>query len=127
MTVQFLEIAGQRMAILPADDYAQLQDAAEDSADIRAAIAAEVRAQQGEEYVPTALIERIVAGEAPLRVWREYRGLSQEALGRTVGLSKMTISGIETARRDTNSRNWRRLATSLSVDVDDILPIEPEG
>lgn len=125
MTVQFVEIAGHRMAVLPEGDYHRMCAEIEDSIDTAAAVAAEARARGGEEYVPSALVDRIIAGEAPLRVWREYRGLTQAALAAIVGLNKMTISGIESGRRDTTSRNWRKLADALSVDVDDILPLEP--
>jgi DNA-binding XRE family transcriptional regulator len=122
MTVQYIEIAGKKMAILPQDEYLKLAELAEDFEDAEAAIRAEKRAAEGEEYVPHELVKRLVAGDAPLLAWREYRGLSQQALGAKVGLSKMTISGLEAGKRDTNSRNWRSLANALNVDVDDILP-----
>ena len=124
MTVQIIDIAGQKMAILPEAEYRQLAEMAEDAADIQAAIRAEARAKAGEEYVPAELVSRLVDGEPPLRVWREYRGLSQQALGEKVGLSKMTISGLETGKRDTSSRNWRLLADALTVDIDDLIPFE---
>ena len=100
----------------------RLAELAEDLDDIAAAIRAEKRAAEGEEYVPFELVERLIAGEAALLVWREYRGLSQQGLGDKVGLSKMTISGLEAGKRDTSSKNWRALAQSLGVDVDDIMP-----
>ncbi len=122
MTVQYIEIAGEKMAILPKDEYLKLAELAEDLDDIAAAIRAEKRATEGEEYVPHELVKRLIDGHAPLLVWREYRGLTQQALGQKVGLSKMTISGLELGKRDTSSKNWRALATVLNVDVDDILP-----
>ena len=122
MTVQYIEIGGQRMAVLPEVEFRRLQEEAEELDDIRAAQAAERRAEEGEENVPLELVDRLIAGDHPLRVWREYRGLSQQALGERVNLSKMTISGIETGRQDTNSKNWRALAAMLGVDVDDIMP-----
>lgn len=122
MTVQIVEIAGQKMALLPEAEYRQLTDLAEESADIQAAIRAEERHNSGEEYFPAELVERLVEGEVPLRLWREYRGLSQQALGERVCLSKMTISGLETGKRDTSSKNWRLLADALSVDIADLFP-----
>jgi DNA-binding XRE family transcriptional regulator len=123
VTVQYLEIAGQELVLLPKADYRRLCDEVEDVLDARAAASAQERHDAGDEYVPHSVIERLVAGEHPLRVWREYRGLSQEALGRLVGLNKMTISGLESGKRDTPSRNWRALANALEVDVDDIVPL----
>lgn len=124
MTVQIVDIAGQRLAILPEAEFCQLSRLAEDHADVQAAVAAQQRHAAGEEYVPASLVERLVAGEAPLKVWREHRGLTQQTLGQRVGLSKMTISGLETGKRDTSSRNWRLLAETLSVDLDDLIPFE---
>ena len=122
MSVQYIEISGEEMAVLPKAEFLRLAELAEDLDDIAAAIRAEKRAVEGEEYVPFELAERLIAGEAPLLVWREYRGLSQQGLGDKVGLSKMTISGLEAGKRDTSSKNWRALAQALGVDVDDIMP-----
>lgn len=122
MTVQYIEIAGKKMAVLPKDEYLKLAELAEDLDDIAAAIRAEKRAAEGEEYVPHELVKRLVDGHAPLLAWREFRGLTQQALGEKVGLSKMTISGLELGKRDTSSKNWGALAIALGVDVDDILP-----
>ncbi len=33
-----------------------------------------------DEMVPDAVVDRLAAGAPPLRMWREYRGLSQQAL-----------------------------------------------
>ncbi|MES2096700.1 MAG: helix-turn-helix transcriptional regulator [Pseudomonadota bacterium] len=124
MTVQIVDIAGQKMAILPEAEYRHLAEIAEENADLDAAVRAEQRHAAGEEYVPAAVVERLVNGELPLKVWREYRGLTQQELGKELGLSKMTISGLETGKRDTSSRNWRRLADALSVDIDDLIPLD---
>lgn len=123
MTVQYIEIDGKKMAVLPQEEYRKLADLAEELDDIAAAIRAEKRELEGDEYVPHELVERLVAGESPLLVWREYRGFSQQALGEKIGVSKMTISGLETGKRDTSSRNWRALAAALDVDVDDVMPL----
>ena len=122
MSVQYIEISGEKMAVLPKAEFLRLAELAEDLDDVAAAIRAEKRAAEGQEYVPFELVERLVAGEAPLLVWREYRGLSQQGLGDKVGLSKMTISGLEAGKRDTSSKNWRALAQALGVNIDNILP-----
>ena len=124
MTAQIVEIDGRRMAFLPEDEYRRLLADAEEADDIRSAMEAEIRAADGEEYVPIELVDRIIAGENPLKVWREYRGLTQQALAEMVGKSKVFVSGIETGKQDTSSRNWRALATALEVDVDDLIPVD---
>jgi hypothetical protein len=49
MTVQIVEIAGQKMAMLPVADYERLIDLAEDKADIFAAFESENRRKEGVE------------------------------------------------------------------------------
>ncbi|MCW0197034.1 helix-turn-helix transcriptional regulator [Sphingopyxis sp.] len=124
MTAQIIEIAGQKMAMLPVADYERLLEIAEDRADVQAAVRADERRQAGEDYVPAELLDRIMAGENPLRAWRQYRGLTQVELGTRAGVSNLTVSRIEKGERETSVKNWRALADALSVDVDDIMPLD---
>jgi ribosome-binding protein aMBF1 (putative translation factor) len=126
MGAQIVEIAGQKIAMLPIADYERLLELAEDSADILAARRAEERRLNGEEYVPSELVKRILAGERPLRVWREYRGLSLAQLSAQVGIGVSYLSEIERGLRQGPARIWVRLARALDVTVEDILP-DDEG
>ena len=69
---------------------------------------------------PHAVARRLVAGDHPLKVFREHRGLSQEALARSVGTAKNYISQIETGVRHPGRSLRGRLAESLSVDPAEI-------
>ena len=122
MGVQIVEIAGQQMALLPVAEYERLMDLAEDRADIAAAMEAERRRREGEEFLPAAMVDRILDGENALRVWRQHRGLTLEALGRTVGARKSKLSEIENGIAKGEPALWRRLAEALNVSADDILP-----
>jgi DNA-binding XRE family transcriptional regulator len=124
MSVQIVEIAGQKMAMLPMDDYERLLELAEDRADIMAAQRAEARRMAGEEYVPAELVNRILDGESPLRVWRQHRKLTLERLAHKAGLSVSYLSDLERGKRQGKGVLWRRLAEALGVSVDDILPDE---
>ena len=70
-------------------DYEALVREAEDAADAAQIRAAEARVAAGDdEYVPIEVTRRLMAGEVPVRVWREHRGLSARALaasGRDLG------------------------------------------
>ena len=57
MTVQISEISGQKTAILPVADDDRLTEIAEDRADEMAAEAAERRRTDGEEYVPSEMVD----------------------------------------------------------------------
>ena len=124
MTVQIIEIAGQKMAMLPVSDYERLLDLAEDRADVQVAAQVEQRRLAGEEYIPADLLDRIMGGENPLRVWRKYRGLTQVELAEKAGMGGASISQIEKGKRETGAKNWRALADALSVDIDDIMPFD---
>jgi DNA-binding XRE family transcriptional regulator len=76
----------------------------------------------GAERVPAALARRLVEGDAPVRVWREHRGLSLHALAEQAGISPSLLSEIETGEKDGSVRTLAALARALRVDVDDLLP-----
>lgn len=124
MTVQIVEIAGQKMAMLPVDDYERLLDLAEDQVDIATAERAEQRRVAGEEYVPFEMVNAIIDGESALRVWRKYRGLTQRQLADAAKVRKSTVSEIEGGKAQGKPAVWRALADVLKVTVDDILPID---
>lgn len=122
MTAQIVVIAGQRMAMLPIDDYEKLVTIAEDRADGFAAMEAERRRLGGEEYLPAEMVDRILAGESELKIWRKYRSLSLEELGAAVGVTKGFLSQIENGAARGSPVLWRKLAGALGVSADDILP-----
>lgn len=73
---------------------------------------------EGEEDVPLEVAERLWAGEHPLRVWREHRGLTQAALARCAGIAQPTIARIETGARHGTVVQMQRLARALEVSLD---------
>jgi DNA-binding XRE family transcriptional regulator len=123
MSVQFIEIDGRKMAVLPVEDYERLIDAVDDEADVAAAERAEKRRAEGEEYLPMEMVNRLVDGENALRVWREYRQLSIGGLANVSGINKSTISLLENDKAYGRPATWRALADALHIIVDDILPI----
>jgi DNA-binding XRE family transcriptional regulator len=122
MTAQIVEIAGQKMAMLPLADYERLLDLAEDKADAIAASVAEQRRRDNEEYLPAEMVDRLMAGENALRVWRQHRAMTLQSLSNAVGVGQSFLSEIEKGKRRGAPALWRKLAEALSVSADDILP-----
>jgi DNA-binding XRE family transcriptional regulator len=122
MTVQIIDIAGQKIAMLPIADYERLLEIVEDKADIQAAERADKRREEGEEYLPMELANQIIAGENALRVWRNYRGITLDELGKSVSIGKSFLSQIENGIARGKPALWRKLAVALNVSTDDILP-----
>ena len=94
------------------------QEAAEEAADLAAYEEARAR---DEEAFPLDVTERLVAGAHPIKVFREYRGMTQAELARQVRLSPMYISQIETGRRGGSTKALRRIAAALDIDLADLV------
>jgi len=124
MTAQIVEIAGQKMAMLPIADYERLLDLAEDKADILAAMQAEQRRRDGEEYLPAEMLDRILAGESALRVWRKHRGMTLREVATATAVGQSFLSQIENGKKRGTPVLWRKLAAALNVSADDILPLD---
>lgn len=73
-----------------------------------------------EEWVPAGTANRILDGENPVKVWREYRGMTQESLAERAGISKAYLCQIETGKRAGAVKTLRAIAAALGVTVDDL-------
>jgi DNA-binding XRE family transcriptional regulator len=82
-------------------------------------LARRYKAARGREdtQVPWDVARRIVAGENALKVYREWRGLTQDALARKIGSVKVYISQIETGAKPGGRVVMRKLAAALQVPV----------
>lgn len=105
---------GDTLVVLPLADYERLLD----QADI-----AEARAIQeaGGEKLTAEMVKRLVAGENPIRVWREHRGMTSRDLATKAELSAAYISEIETGKKDGSISAVRRIAEALGVEIDDLV------
>ena len=108
---------------IPKAEYRRLCGVEDDLADLQAALAVQERIDSGtEEFLPEAVADQLIDGEPPLRVWREYRGLSQAALARAANASRVQIVDIEAGRRTGSVHTLRRLADALGIGLDDLVP-----
>jgi DNA-binding XRE family transcriptional regulator len=97
------------------EDYQRLVDQAENNA----AVAAYERTRE-EESVPAEVTDRLLAGENPIRVWREHRGMSLEQLAAAIGKHKGFLSEIESGKKTGSVETLRAIAEALRVDLDEI-------
>lgn len=74
-----------------------------------------------EEGLPHEFMVRLVEGDAPLAVYRKWRGLSQAALSRKSGVNRVQIVDIESGRKQGSVETLKKLADALDVMVDDLL------
>jgi DNA-binding XRE family transcriptional regulator len=109
---------GETLIVLPLAEYQRLIDAT----DVAAAKAVQADVAAGrDEMVPADVVKRLLGGENPIRVWREYRGLSARDLAFRADLSAAYVSEIETGKKDGSISAVKRIAAVLDVDIDDLV------
>ncbi|MDF1734950.1 MAG: helix-turn-helix transcriptional regulator [Minwuia sp.] len=107
----FLGIATPEMlALVPDDDLAGISAA-------RAAHDPDSR-----ETEPLEVAERLMLGDHPIKVWREYRGLTQTELASRADTSKAYVSQLETGTRSPSRKLLTAIAAALDVPARDLLP-----
>jgi ribosome-binding protein aMBF1 (putative translation factor) len=72
------------------------------------------------DYLPAELVERLCAGEHPVRVWRKQRRLTREALAAAAKIAPSYVSEIETGRKPGSFDALAKLAAALQISLDDI-------
>ena len=109
-------------AVLPWTEYESLKDGRrEDAALVERAIAA-----RNDDKFPAAIARRLAAGEVPLKVIREWRGLAQGQLGTLADVAPQYISQIERGARNIGAETARKLAPLLGISAKALLGDDPE-
>lgn len=121
--VQVIERDGKpEWAVLPYESYLRLLEDAEMLQDIRDYDAVKISIEQGtEELIPSEVTFALLDGENPLKVWREYRGFTQQELAGQVGISTPYLSQLETGKRTGKTDVLSKLAKVLKVTLDDLI------
>lgn len=121
--IQLIERDGKpEWAVIPYDEYLELLEKAEMLEDIRAYDAAKAALEKGEdELIPAQVVFAILDGENPVKVWREYRGLTQQQLADAVGISKPYLSQIENSKRKGKTEILSMIAKALDVSLEEIV------
>jgi DNA-binding XRE family transcriptional regulator len=116
MNPQILEQDGHPVfVVLPMTEWKALLQRLEELQD-----QVDARQARQEESLPLDFVERRLAGESPLRLWRELRGLTLQVLAERVGCSRQMLSQIERRKTVPSTPLLFRLAQALQVDMDDL-------
>lgn len=78
----------------------------------------ELRAQ---DRLPLPIAERILEGERPLKILREWRGLTQTQLAERAGLPQPTIALLERGKRKGTVEQMRKLAEALDLQLETLV------
>ncbi len=104
--------------MIPLERLQKLMEDAEMLLDVKAYDAAKARLDDDDdedELIPLEITERRLRGEPPLRIWREYRELTQEQLAKASRVSRALIAAIETQRKTGSVSTWKKLGSALDV------------
>lgn len=122
MNVQIIEKDGNpEWAVVPYRTYQQLLEDAEMLQDIQDYDAAIQAIAEGEELIPSEVVYALVDGENPIRVWREYRGITQQQLAKVAEISVPYLSQLESGKRKGSTSVLSAIAKGLDLTLDDLV------
>ena len=126
--LQIIEKNGKpEWAFIPYGEYQRLLTETEMVQDVRDYDEAKLALANGEELIPSQVTYALLDGENPIRVWREYRGLTQQQVAEVAGISKPYLSQLESGQRKGTAEVLQAIARALHVSLDDLVMAETEA
>jgi DNA-binding XRE family transcriptional regulator len=124
--VQFIKTTGgEELAILPKSEYERLTALAvgEDAGVARVVRRTRAALAAGDEIVlPKTVVDRLSAGENPIRVLREWCDMTQAELVVSIGTTQGYLSEIEAGKRKGPVALHQKIARALGVPIHLLLP-----
>lgn len=126
MSIQIIERDGNpEWAVIPYKEYLRLVAEAEMLQDVRDYDTTLEAIKKGEEEtIPAKVVYAVLDGENPIRVWREYRGLTQHQLAETAGISTPYLSQLESGKRTGSTEVISAIANALGLTLEDIVKLD---
>jgi len=122
MNVRFQKTATGEVAILSRKDYealvAKAAEADENTGTARIVARARKEVAAGALLFPKEIADRLAKGENPVRVFREWRGMTQQKLALESGITQSYLSDIETGRRGGTMLRLRGISNALKIPLD---------
>ncbi len=73
-----------------------------------------------EELIPAQVVKALLNDENGIRVWRDFRGLSQAVFAKKAAISVPYLSQLETGKRTGSMKVLTALARALSVSLEEL-------
>ena len=120
MSVQFIKKDGEpEWVVLPVEEYLLLVDAVESMEDL---MLYQEAMETSEEIIPGEVVDLLLQGENPIRVWRTFRGISQHKLAHSTNISESYLSQLEGRRKTGTIPVMDAIAEALNVSLEEIMP-----
>jgi transcriptional regulator with XRE-family HTH domain len=68
---------------------------------------------------------RLLDAKTPLAFWRKHRGLTQEALSKSIGVAQGFVSEIESGTKTGDVQTLAAMARVLAISLDDLVIAKP--
>ena len=124
MSAQIIEKNGKpEFAVVPIEEYNLLLEKAEELDELTAYDKAMHELELGQdELIPAEIAKRLTGGkESLVKVWRQFRGMTQKQLALQAGISQSQVALIETGKREGKVSVLKHLAQALEVNLDDLV------
>ena len=122
MTHEIMLKDGAEHVVVPKQEYDHLLERLQDLSDITAAReVATALASREEETLPSEFVTRMLAGTSLVKLWREHRGMTQNALATAASVNRVQISEIEAGKKNGSVETLKKLANALNVRIDDLI------
>ena len=118
MRFEKYEKKGKTFVLVPEGVFEGLMQDAQMLADIQAFDRAR---RQAREYFPQRVLNALLEGGHPVRVFREYRGLTQEELAKKAEIGRTNLAMIETGKKTGSVATLEKIAVALKLTIDDIV------
>lgn len=114
--------ADKQSVTLARKDWKALVEALEDADDRKSILDSRARRAAGmDDAVPAAVLKRLIARENPVRVYREWRGMTGTALAKSADIAQPYLSAIESGSKPGSAAALKRIACVLNVDMEDLV------
>ena len=124
--VQFFKtMGGEELAILPKSEYERLTARiGEDEGTARIVRRTRAALAAGHEIrLPKTVVDRLAAGQNPIRVLREWRDMTQAELAASAGITQGYLSELEAGKRKGPVALHQKIARALGTPIHLLLPI----
>lgn len=114
---------GDEMVVIQKDELNQIIEDAIDAA-MANTVKQEIADGDG-EYLPRDFTMKLLdSDDHPVKLWREYRGLTAKDLATTADITAPMLSAIERKNANAGLSVLIKLAKALKVKIDDLIPKE---
>ena len=98
----------------------------EDAADAARANSILADIESGAEILLTSeQASQLLSAKTPLAFWRKHRGMTQEALSKSIGVAQGFVSEIENGTKTGDVQTLAAMARVLAISLDDLVIVKP--